>query len=194
MNGDLNLTPPPPPHEAQLASLRARTGWIVQAIRVGLVMVMLLALAYGCYSMFHIERMEENILRFLKVDATAAPKQITPVLTGFIMVNWVSLGLLLAAGWRLADGYLRGEIFTARSVRRLRILALVGLTRSLCFIVPSHYLLAVTMTGERLSWRTLAFALPPNILQWTLFFCFMLVLAAVFKVAAEIADEHKHFA
>lgn len=194
MNDELELTPPPPPHDAQLTLVRSRIGWIVHALRAGLVLLMLVSLLHGSYSIWRSEQTRDALLQFLKIDPSRAPAFVTPALAGFVILNWVTFGLLLAAGWRLASGYLAGEIFTPNSVRRLRVLGLFGLARELLFVAPTHYALVAAASREPLSWRALNFALAPTVVQWSLFFCFLLVLAAVFKVAAEIADEHRHFA
>jgi hypothetical protein len=192
MSLETSLTPPTL-HEAHVRDLRRRIGWIVHAMRWGAAAYVILDVWTNGWMMTHRELALAGLAHFAGVRPASLPSGAYLALAaGCIVFPLLAIPVALAL-WRLLRCYLDGEIFTAGATAKLRRLALIGLA-AIAAVAVTNCAIAAVAVGDPFVPRVLYVALNPNNLLLALFCCFLLLLAAVFKAAAEIADEHKHFA
>lgn len=172
------------------SALRARIGWLCQLVRWG-------ALAYAGWVLYAIvgywldpARVARHWSAWLHSDVPSPlPWQQA---AGFIVhfALWLALAAACHAVWRLFSSYLSGKVFTPDATLWLRRVGVFGLIAQggdmLARPLVSMIVTSTLPPGARL---VSVFAQPADLLNVTFLLGF-LALAQVFKVAAEIADDH----
>lgn len=170
--------------------LRIRIGWLCQTLRFAAVAYALWVFVLVATHWADADDVAHIWGSWLKVTLTPAPS--LQRVAGFL-VAMVSWGLTVGACWnlwRLFSGFLRGRVFTLDAALTLRRVAIFGLAALIADIAsrPLYFMLASghMPPGSR---HVGLFFLPSDLLD-LLFLGGLLALAQVFKVAAEIAEDH----
>ena len=127
---------------------------------------------------------------WLKIDLPDVP--IVARAAGFL-VHMVVWGLIVGACanlWLLFSGFLAGRVFTVDTAVTLRRLALFGLAAELADMLSRPILSMLVTIHLPPGSRHLGFFFQPNDLLNLMFLGGLLALAHIFKVAAEIAEDH----
>jgi len=176
----------------QLQTLKGKIGWICHAIR----WLVIFWLAWVLYLIVEpLWDLPHWVDQLNTSPALAnAPVTIQTAMTSrlVILVDWLCATTIGIAAWRLTSTYLRGEIFSEHAAQRLRRLGQAALLATVADIVLRpvfQYLLSPALLIGK---SPLAFFLPQDLL-YLLISGFILSLAHIFRVAAEINAENKSF-
>lgn len=180
---------PTPLQDAEIASLRARVGWLCHLARFA-------AVAWAFWAVLVFLRTRLPAEEYITQVAAAVDIDLALIShDGYWMafaLGLVDHGFVVAfavAVWRLMGGYLRGDIFSAAAADRLRAVALFGfaaIAASIFLGIVSAALLTTAIFAKAPLWSWVG----PTHLFYAVCCAFFLALSAIFKAAAEIADEY----
>lgn len=127
---------------------------------------------------------------WLKIDLSDVP--VVSRAAGFLthMVVW---GLIVGACvnlWLLFSGFLAGRVFTVGTALKLRRIALFGLAAEAADVLSRPLLSMLVTIHLPPGSRHIGVFFRPDDLLYVMFLGGLLALAHVFKVAAEIAEDH----
>ncbi len=182
------MTEPAP--SAAVAALRARIGTLCRILRLA-------APAYAIW-VFALLAMHwsdgADVARayghWLRTELTDVP--IVSRAAGFL-VHMVVWGLIVGSCmnlWLLFSGFLAGRVFTVDTAKCLRRLALFGLAAEAADMISRPILSALVTLHLPPGSRHIGMFFQPNDLLNLMFLGGLLALAHIFKVAAEIAEDH----
>lgn len=173
-----------------IAALRARIGRLCHALRLA-------ALAYPLWIFVLLALHWSNADEVTRAYAhwLRAPLLEVPVeqRAGGFLVQMVSLGFTTLAClnlWRLFGGFLAGRVFTLDAALTLRRLSLFGLVAVAIDLVSRPLLSGLMTLHMPPGSRHLAIFFQPQDVLNLMFLGGLFALAQVFKVAAEIAEDH----
>lgn len=171
-------------------ALRARIGWLCQTLRFA-------ALAYAVWVFVlltlhwsNVDDVTRAYSHWLKADLLAVPA--AQRAAGFL-VHMVPWGLTVLACWnlwKLFSGFLAGRVFTLDAALTLRRLALAGLAAVVVDMIARPLLSILVSIHMPPGSRHIGFFFQTNDMLNLMFLGGLFALAQVFKVAAEIAEEH----
>lgn len=175
---------------ATAAALRPRIGWLCQSLRFAAVVYpiwifVLLALHWS--NADEVTRAYSHWLKTTLIEVPASQRAV-----GFALQMAPFAFTVVACGnlWRLFSGFLAGDVFTLAAALTLRRLAVYGLA-AVAIDLASRPLLAIVASLHMAPGaRHVAFFLMSNDLLNLMFLGGLLALAQVFKVAAELAEDH----
>lgn len=106
--------------------------------------------------------------------------------------SWTAVAAVSYCIWRLFGSYLQGRIFTVDAAVWMQRIGIAGIVAVLTALVDRRmvWLILTSHANLPLSTRLSVHLLVPNDLLEVLFCLFVIALARVFKVAAEMADDH----
>ena len=176
--------------QPSVVALRGRIGWLCQTLRFA-------ALAYAAWVYVLLAMHWSNAddvtraySHWLKADLLEVPS--IQRAAGFL-VHMVPWGLLVGACvnlWLLFSGFLAGRVFTVDAALTLRRLSLYGLAAEAADMIARPLLSMLMTIHMPPGSRHIGFFFQPNDLLNLMFLGGLLALAQVFKVAAEIAEDH----
>jgi hypothetical protein len=182
----------PPMQLAQTAALREKIGWICHLVRAFAFLWaswdLILTLWVWLHRSEHLARAEA----WTGVDPASVSDAGYWSAVAVVVAGWGFVAALTLAVWRLMGGYLQGEIFTVGAADRLRSVALTGFATETAAVIVKAVSLAL-MSPAIFAKAPLYIWLGPIDLLYLLMCGFLLALAAIFKTAAEIADEYAQF-
>lgn len=171
-------------------ALRARIGWLCRILRFAALaypvwVFVLLALHWS--NADDVTRAYSHWLRAKLIEVPAAQR------VGGFLIQMVPFGFTVAACWnlwRLFSGFLAGSVFTLDAALTLRRLSLFGLAAMTIDLVTRPLISGLMSIHMPSGSRYLAIFFQPHDLLNLMFLGGLLALAQVFKVAAEIAEDH----
>jgi len=142
--------------------------------------------------LFDVTATVEHINTTLKLsaDPVTTHSYIASRVVGYF--DWAAATLIGFAGWRLMTGYLNGDIFSetaAVSLKRLGQAALIATFTDIIARPLSTWIMSATHFYSVPAWQ---FLMPQDLLYIVIGF-FIIGLARIFRVAAEINAENKQF-
>jgi hypothetical protein len=176
----------------QVAILRQKVAWVCHAVRAVAVIWALSELALMLWVRLHREELLAKAEAYTGVDPASVSDAGYWSAAAVVVAGWGFIAALAIAVWRLMGGYLQGEIFTVEAAGRLRSVALTGFATATAAIVIKAVSLAL-MSPAILAKAPLHTWLGPIDLLHFLMCGFLLALAAIFRTAAEIAEEYSQF-
>lgn len=189
---DVFLTPPTTAN-SQLATLRARIGWLCHALRLA-------AAAYCLWMLVTIASFWSDealvVARFgnpLQVDVSGVSGAQRLAAFGVSFVIWLLLASASYSAWRLFSAYLAGRIFSSDATTWLRRLALFGLVAVLVDIAARPVVSLILTAHKAAGQHIVSVFFRPEDLSTVLLLATLLALAHIQKTAADIADEHAQF-
>lgn len=175
---------------ARLDSLRARIGWLCQALRVA-------AAAYCVWMLYIIVSFWSDealvVSRFAKplgVDVSGVTGLQRIGAFGVNFLIWTLLAAACFSGWRLFSAYLAGRIFTPDAAAWLRRLALFGLVAALVDIAARPLTSLILTAHKGAGQHVVSVFFRPEDLSTLLLLATLLSLAHIQKTATDIADEN----
>ena len=181
------MTPPAP---TSLATLRARIGWLCQILRFAALAYPLWILVLLALHWSNADEVTRAYSHWLKAQLLEVP---TAQRLGGFLIQMVPFGFTVAACWNLwtlFTGFLAGRVFTLDAALTLRRLSLFGLTAMAIDIAARPLVTGLMSIHMPPGSRHLAVFFQPHDLLNLMFLGGLLALAQVFKVAAEIAEDH----
>lgn len=172
------------------AALRARIGWLCHALRLAALAYPVWIFALLAMHWSNADEITRAYSHWLRATLAEVP---APQRLGGFLIQMVPWTLTVAACWnlwRLFSGFLGGRVFTLDTALTLRRLALFGLASIGIDLLSRPLLSVVTSIHMAPGSRYLAFFFQPHDLLTVMFLAGLLALAQVFKVAAEIAEDH----
>ena len=176
----------------QSSKLQNKIGWICQALRWLVVIWLAWSLIFISLPLLNIADAVNGInadLHFVG-DQVTAQKFLANRFVVFL--DWATATLIGVTGWKLMTGYLHGDIFSESAATKLKWLGRAALTSTVVDILIqplATWLLSPAYFHTIPIWSFIA---PQNLLH-ILFSGFVLSLAHIFYVAAEINAENKSF-
>ncbi|MCE1236218.1 MAG: DUF2975 domain-containing protein [Hyphomicrobiales bacterium] len=175
---------------ASLPALQSRIGWLCQSLRFAALayptwIFVLLALHWS-----NADDVTRAYSHWLKATLVEVP---APQRVGGFLIQMIPFALTSAACWnlwRLFSGFLAGRVFTLDAALTLRRLSLFGLAAVAIDLVSRPALSGLMSIHMPPGSRYLAFFFQPHDLLDLMFLGGLLALAQVFKVAAELAEDH----
>jgi hypothetical protein len=183
---------------ASQSLLRARIGWLCHLIRITALLWagwILVSIVWGWYwsGPDTATKVAENLGRFLNADLTGLSNaQVMATFVGALGL-WLFDAAIVYCIWRLFGTYLRGRIFTVDAAIWLRRLGITGFVALLAEVVWRRLALFILTGHAHVPAATLlSFGQPliPFDLLRVLFCLFVVMLAQIFKTAAEMADDN----
>jgi Na+/proline symporter len=172
--------------------LQAKIGWICQSLRWLMFLWLLWVLVLISLPLFDLAGTVDQI----NSSPHMAEFQITTqsYLASRIVsyLDWAAATLIGFAAWRLMTGYMNGDIFSENAADRLKRLGQAAIVATLADIIARPISIMLLSPGyfKTLSmWQFLA----PQDLLYILIGAFILSLAKIYHVAAEINAENKSF-
>ncbi|MER2606619.1 MAG: DUF2975 domain-containing protein [Siculibacillus sp.] len=183
----LDLTPTESP---AVAALRARIGRLCRALRLAAPLYAVWVFVLLAMHWSNPDDVTRAYSHWLKADLIEVPALQRAL--GFLihMIPWALIVATCVNLWLLFSGFLAGRVFTVDAALNLRRLSLFGLAAEVADMATRPLLSMVTTLHMPPGGRHIGFFLQPNDLLNLMFLGGLLALAHVFKVAAEIADEH----
>lgn len=175
-----------------LAALRGRIAWICQAVRIAALAWLLWGVATNVWIRFHRSEYFDKGLRFNEIDPASITDARYWAAFVLIIAVYAAAAFMVYRLWLLMQGYLDGDIFSVEAAGRLRRVALSGFAATAANVIlpPLQLALMSTALFSKIPlWRLVA----PDNLLYALLCGFFLALSAIFRAAAEIADEHAQF-
>jgi hypothetical protein len=173
-----------------IAALRARIGWLCQSLRFA-------ALAYPLWIFVlltlhwsdaeEVTRVYSHWLRAPLLEVPTAQR------AGGFLIQMVAVAFTALAClnlWKLFTGFLAGRVFTLDAALTLRCLSLAGLAAVAIELVSRPLLIGLMSLHMPPGSRHLGFFFHTTDMLNLMFLGGLLALAQVFKVAAEIAEDH----
>jgi hypothetical protein len=178
------------PATTSVDALRQRIGWLCQALRFAAPAYALWVFVLLVRHWANAEEVTRAYSHLLRADLGEVPT--TARLGGFClhMIPWGLTAVACFQLWRLFSGFLAGRVFTLDAALTLRCLALAGLGAMATDMVVRPLLSIVVTLHMPPGGRHVGFFFQPNDLLNLMFLFGLFALAQVFKVAAEIAEDH----
>ena len=180
---------------APQALLRARIGWMCHLIRIAAVLWAawnLMNLVRNFYSLDP-ARLIQTLNSALKADLGEISHAQIAAALGIGIGVWTLDAVIALCVWRLGATYLNGRIFTVDAAIWMRRIGVIGLVAVLATVAWRKAALFIYTVHGHVPIATLLLIQPlvtPADLLRLVFCLFMIVLAYIFKAAAELADDH----
>lgn len=188
-----SLSTSPVAEDVQLATLRARIGWLCQALRAS-------AAAYCVWMLYAIAAFWSDEARVasrfgagLGVDVSEATGMQRLGAFGVSFAIWLLLAAASYSAWRLFSGYLDGRIFASDAATWLRRLALFGLMAALVDIAARPLMSLILTAHKGAGGHIVSVYFRPEDFSTVLLLATLLALAHIQKTATDIADENAQF-
>lgn len=173
-----------------VAALRARIGRLCHLLRLAAPIYALWVLILLAMHWSNPTEATTSVSYWARAPITEIPP--TGRLHAFLLQlpGW---GLLAAACyhlWRLFSGFLAGDVFTLAATTRLRCTAVAGIAAMVAEFLSRPLVVIVSTLHMPPGSRYMAIFFQPGDLLNLMFLGGLLALAQVFRVAAEIAEDH----
>jgi hypothetical protein len=182
----------PPMQLAQTAALREKIGWICHLVRAFAFLWASWELILTLWVWLHRSERLAKAEAWTGVDPASVSDAGYWSAAAVEVAGWGFVAAVALAIWRLMGGYLQGEIFTVGAAGRLRSVALTGFATATAAVIINAVSLAL-LSPAILAKAPLHIWFGPINLLYFLMCGFLLALSAIFKTAAEIADEYAQF-
>jgi hypothetical protein len=172
--------------------LQSKIAWICHVIRWMAVFWLAWMLIRLCQPLFYLPHFVEQINTAHNLPAGTVTGQGAIYNRLVAIFLWACTATIGLATWSLMSSYLRGEIFSESAALKLMRLGQAALFAILVSVVSrplSFYVLSPTILAS-MNWETF---FSPQDLLYVLISAFILSLARIFRVAAEINAENKQF-
>lgn len=179
-----------PTETPTVAALRARIGRLCCALRLAAPLYALWVFVLLVVHWSDPADVTRAYSHWLKADLIEVPALQRAF--GFLvhMIPWALIVAACLDLWRLFSGFLAGRVFTVDAALTLRRLSLFGLAAEVADMATRPLLSLITTLHMPPGGRHIGFFFQPNDLLNLMFLGGLLALGHVFKVAAEIAEDH----
>lgn len=177
------------PAASSAAPLQKKIGWICRLVRLAALVWVVWSFGLFIYTATNRSEFFDRAIRFHGVDPASISEVRFWSANIVAVLVYVVIAYALRQLWRLMRGYLDGDIFSTGAAHRLRMLALAGLAAAATDFIARPLQVAL-MSTELIAKLPFWMLLSPNDLLYALIFGFLLALATIFKVAAELAEEN----
>ena len=176
-------------HDPHLDPLRGRISSICRIVAIASVAWFVWVTGLTLWFWTHRADYVDKSARFYGVDPTTISDSAYLCAGAAAVPGFAATAYFVVALWRLLQGYRDGDIFTIAAAEKLRALGVAGLVATAVDVLTQFTQLAtlsLQLLGNVPFWNWL----PPTDLLYALLCGFILALAAIFRTAAEIADDH----
>ncbi len=177
------------PMESRTALLRRHIAWICHALRVAAVLwlMWILVMVYVVWS--DKTAVLEGYSRWLSLDLSGVSDARFTAALAIVLLDSAFAAMVVFCIWGLFTTYLAGRVFTIDAAVWLRRIGWAGVAAVIGDVV-ARLTIASIFAGHFVITVPRGFVLLPQDLLHLIFALFVLALAQIFKVAAEMAEDH----
>lgn len=169
--------------------LQKKIGWICQAVR--LTVLLWLGSSVTALGVMWTDRAHyfDRTAAYYEIDPASITTSAYWSAAAVAAAKWLLVAWVVRRIWALMQGYLDGDIFTVSAAERLRLVAIAGFVATIGNLIANPIEMAILSTRFFAKVPLWGWVSPDNFLY--LFFCgLLLAIAAIFKTAAALAEDH----